>query len=103
MIRVEYKLENDRDPFYIVVLDAFMYEELSHWEALARVKQLAKLGITDKVYDETYDAVYSVVNGKVVNLEMPEYFIDYKERYVEAFKGRNKVEPLTIVDEVVTV
>lgn len=103
MIRVEYKLENDRDPFYIVVLDAFVYEELTHWEALARVKQLAKLGITDKVYDETYDAVYSVVNGKIVNLEMPKYFSEYEDRYTETFKGRNKSEPLVIVEDVVTV
>ena len=100
MIKVEYMLVADRDPYYKVVLgDDMAFEELSHWEALARVKQISKMGNVDVVYDETYDATFRIVKNKILDLVLPEYFEEYRSRYGETFNGTYKIEPLAVEED----
>ncbi|MCG4841117.1 hypothetical protein, partial [[Ruminococcus] torques] len=48
-----------------------------------------------EVYDETYDAYFTIVDDMMMDLKLPFYFEDYRKQYTDTFYGTYREEPIT--------
>lgn len=96
MTEIEFVLSEERDPHYVVKSTlGDSVEKLTHWEALAEVREMVRNGSVNEVYDETYDAYFTVVDDMMMDLKMPFYFEEYQKQYMDAFYGTYREEPIT--------
>lgn len=95
MTEIEFVLSEDRDTYYVVKSTSGDQVELnSHWEALDKVKEFVKNGSSSEVYDETYDATFTIVDGLLYSLKLPIHLEELRKQYLETYYGMNHEEPL---------
>lgn len=95
MTEIEFVLSEERDPYYVVKSTlGESSEQLTHWEALAKVREVVAGGSSNEVYDETYDAYFTIVDDMLMDLKIPSYFNEYQKQYTDTFYGLYREEPI---------